>query len=108
MGVTHGPVLVGASISVSTWLDHAIARRDTVAWNADADHLADPAARLLDASRSLCSTRASGAPRAVAYAFAGALLAAPSSRCEDGLRALPSHVPTYEVVYGALAALPVF
>ena len=109
LGITVGPVLVGASISVSTWLVS-----QTLAPIAREFTLARFAIELLP---SVLSTLALALLYLIApnrhvplyYAFAGALPAALAFEgAKYGFALYVKNVPTYEIVYGTLAALPVF
>jgi membrane protein len=109
LGVTVGPVLVGASISVSTWLVS-----QTLAPIAREFTLARFAAELLP---FVLSTLALALlygivpnRRVPVYnAFAGALPAALAFEvAKYAFAVYVRNVPTYEIVYGTLAALPVF
>jgi len=109
LGVTVGPVLVGASISVSTWLVS-----QTLAPMAREFTLAQIAPELLP---FVLSTLALALlygivpnRRVPVYnAFAGALPAALAFEvAKYGFALYVKNVPTYEIVYGTLAALPVF
>lgn len=109
LGVTLGPVLVGASISVSTWLITqslaAIPLRGTL------KPMILPMLPLAFSTLALALLYASVPVRHVPwrYAFSGALLAALAFEgAKTGFALYLAHVPTYELVYGALAALPVF
>ena len=109
LGVTLGPVLVGASISVSTWLITqslaAIPLRGTLR------PMILPLLPLAFSTLALALLYASVPVRHVPwrYAFSGALLAALAFEgAKSGFALYLTHVPTYELVYGALAALPVF
>jgi len=108
-GATAGPVLVGASISVTTWLftgsDAAAPVRGTLA------AVALKALPLLFSTLALALLYALAPVRSVPWrhAFAGAFVAALAFEgAKHGFAFYVRHVPTYEVVYGALAALPVF
>jgi membrane protein len=109
LGVTVGPVLVGASISVSTWLVS-----QTLAPIAREFTLARFAAELLPfvlSTLALALLYAIAPNRRVPVynAFAGALPAALAFELAKYAFALyVKNVPTYEIVYGTLAALPVF
>jgi len=109
IGATAGPVLVGASISVTTWLLTqslaAVPFRGT---------LADLTVKILPL---LFSTLALALLYAIAplrrvpwrHAFAGAFVAALAFEgAKHGFAFYLTNVPTYELVYGALAALPAF
>ena len=109
LGATLGPVLVGASISVSTWLiTRSIAAtplRGTVA------PMIVPMLPLAFSTLALALLYESVPARHVPwrFAFAGALIAALAFEgAKQGFAFYLTHVQTYEVVYGALAALPVF
>jgi membrane protein len=109
MGATLGPVLVGASISVSTWLITqslaAVPLRGTVA------PLIVPMLPLAFSTLALALLYESVPARHPPwrFAFAGALLAALAFEgAKHGFALYLTHVQTYELVYGALAALPVF
>jgi len=109
LGATAGPVLVGASISVTTWLF-----AESVALVPLHGTLAVFGVKALPL---LFSTLALGLLYAMApvrrvpwrHALAGAFVAALAFEgAKLGFAFYVTHVPTYEVVYGALAALPVF
>ena len=109
VGATVGPVLVGASISVSTWLITqslaAVPLRGTLS------PMIVPVLPLAFSTLALALLYASVPARHVPwrYAFAGALLAALAFEgAKEGFAFYLTQVPTYQVVYGALAALPVF
>jgi membrane protein len=109
LGVTVGPVLVGASISVSTWLVS-----QTLASIAHEFTLARFAVELLPFALSTLALALlyliTPNRRVPVYnAFAGALPAALALEgAKYGFAIYVKNVPTYEIVYGTLAALPVF
>ncbi len=109
LGITVGPVLVGASISVSTWLVS-----QTLAPIAREFTLARFAVQLLPfvfSTLALALLYLITPNRRVPlyYAFAGALPAALAFEvAKYGFALYVKNVPTYEIVYGTLAALPVF
>lgn len=109
LGITVGPVLIGASISVSTWLvSHtlaSIAREFTLARFA-VELLPFVLSTLALALLYLIAPNR----RVPLYnAFAGALPAAVAfEAAKYGFALYVKNVPTYEIVYGTLAALPVF
>jgi len=109
LGITVGPVLVGASISVSTWLVS-----QTLAPIARDFNLARFAVELLPfvlSTLALALVYLITPNRRVPldYAFAGALPAALAFEvAKYGFALYVKNVPTYEIVYGTLAALPVF
>ena len=109
LGITVGPVLVGASISVSTWLVS-----QTLAPMAREFTVAQIAAELLPfvlSTLALALVYLITPNRRVPldYAFAGALPAALAFEvAKYGFALYVKNVPTYEIVYGTLAALPVF
>jgi membrane protein len=109
LGVTVGPVLVGASISVSTWLVSQtlapIAREFTLA------HVAAELLPFVLSTVALALLYGIVPNRRVPVynAFAGALPAALAFEvAKYGFALYVKNVPTYEIVYGTLAALPVF
>ena len=109
LGITLGPVLVGASISVSTWLVSQtlapIAREFTLA------RLAIELLPFILSTLALTLLYLIAPNRRVPLynAFAGALPAALAVEgAKYGFALYVRSVPTYEVVYGTLAALPVF
>jgi len=108
-GVTVGPVLVGASISVSTWLiTQSIA---AVPIRGTLRPMIVPMLPLAFSTLALAFLYRSVPARYVPWrhAFAGALLGAIAfEAAKEGFAFYLTHVPTYELVYGALAALPVF
>jgi membrane protein len=109
LGATAGPVLVGASISVTTWL---LARSlAAVPLHSTPAALAVKALPLLFSTLALALLYATAPYRHVPwrYAFAGAFAAALAfEAAKHGFAFYVTHVPTYQLVYGALAALPVF
>ena len=109
LGATLGPVLVGASISVSTWLiTRSIAATPL---RGTAAPMIVPMLPLAFSTLALALLYESVPARHVPwrFAFAGALLAALAFEgAKQGFAFYLTHVQTYEVVYGALAALPVF
>jgi membrane protein len=109
MGATLGPVLVGASISVSTWLiTQSLA---AVPLHGRVGPLILPFLPLAFSTLALALLYESVPARHVPwrFAFAGALLAALAFEgMKQGFALYLTHVQTYEIVYGALAALPVF
>ena len=109
MGATLGPVLVGASISVSTWLiTQSLA---AVPLHGRVAPLVVPLLPLAFSTLALALLYETVPARHVPwrFAFAGALLAALAFEgLKHGFALYLAHVQTYEVVYGALAALPVF
>jgi membrane protein len=109
VGATVGPVLVGASISVSTWLiTQSLA---AVPLPGTLRPMILPILPLAFSTLALALLYASVPARHVPWrhAFAGALLAALAFEgAKEGFAFYLTHVPTYELVYGALAALPVF
>ena len=109
VGTTVGPVLVGASIWASTWIITqslaAVPMHRTLA-----DLVVTPLP-LAFSTLALALLYASVPARHVPwrYAFAGAFLAALAFEgAKEGFAFYLRQVPTYELVYGALAALPVF
>ena len=109
LGITVGPVLVGASISVSTWLVS-----QTLASIAQEFTLARFAVELLPFVLSMLALAllyliAPNRHVPLYNAFAGALPAALAFEgAKYGFAIYVKNVPTYEMVYGTLAALPVF
>ena len=109
IGATAGPVLVGASISVTTWLLTqslaAVPFRGTLA------ALMVKSLPLAFSTLALALLYAIAPLRRVPWrhAFAGAFVAALAFEgAKHGFAFYLTQVPTYELVYGALAALPVF
>ena len=109
LGITVGPVLVGASISVSTWLVSQtlapIAREFTLA------RFAIELLPFVFSTLALALLYLIAPNRRVPLynAFAGALPAALAfEAAKYGFALYVKNVPTYEIVYGTLAALPVF
>ncbi len=109
LGVTVGPVLVGASISVTTW----IVTRSLAAVPMEVT-LAGFALETLPVVLSILALAllyAMVPNRRVPWrhAFAGAFAAALAFEATKyGFAVYVKNVPTYELVYGTLAALPVF
>jgi len=106
---TVGPVLVGASISLTTWL-----LAQSLAAVPVRESLAVPVLKALPLVFSLLALAllyALTPSRKVPwrYAFAGAFAAALAFEgAKLGFAFYVTQVPTYEIVYGTLAALPVF
>jgi membrane protein len=109
LGITVGPVLVGASISVTTWLVS-----QTLAPMAPASTLSTLVVKPLPfvlSTLALTFLYVVAPYRRVPLrnAFAGAAPAALAfEMAKSGFAIYVKNVPTYEIVYGTLAALPVF
>ena len=109
LGVTLGPVLVGASISLTTWLFTQTLAPMPLELSL-ADFVVKPLPLILS-TLALALLYAMAPNRSVPWrhAFAGALTAALALEATKyGFAVYVKNVPTYEVVYGTLAALPVF
>ena len=109
LGTTAGPVLVGASISVTTWLLTkslaAVPMQTTLA------AFAVKPLPWVFSTLALALLYVTAPNRKVPWrnAFAGAVAAALAFEgAKYAFAFYLTHVPTYELVYGALAALPVF
>jgi membrane protein len=109
LGTTLGPLLVGASISVTTWvLTQSLAAVPT---ELTPTGFAVKAMPLVLSTLALALLYALVPNRRVPWrhAFAGAF---PAALAFEGAKhlfaAYVKNVPTYELVYGTLAALPVF
>jgi membrane protein len=109
LGTTVGPVLVGASISASTWIIteslRAVPLHDTLA-----DFVVRPLPFLFS-TVAMALFYAIVPARHVPwrYAFVGGAVAAIAFEgAKQAFAFYLTHVRTYELVYGALAALPVF
>lgn len=108
-GTTVGPVLVGASISVSTWL--VTQSLDAVPLHGTLSPIVVPLLPLVFSTLALALLYEIVPARHVPWrhAFAAGFLAALAFEgAKQGFAFYLTHVPTYELVYGALAALPVF
>ena len=109
LGVTLGPVLVGASISVTTWIiTQSLAAVPLEA--TPTDFVVKPLPLVLS-TLALTLLYATVPNRRVPWrhAFAGAFAAALAFEgAKHGFAIYVKNVSTYELVYGALAALPVF
>ena len=109
LGITVGPVLVGASISVTTWLvSQTLA---PMATESTLSRLIVKPVPFILSMLALAFLYIIAPARRVplANAFAGALPAAVAfEAAKSGFAIYVKNVPTYEVVYGTLAALPVF
>jgi len=109
LGMTLGPVLVGASFSVTTWLVSQtlmpMAREFTLA-----SLLVKPLPFILSTlALALLYIITPNRRVPLRNAFAGALPAALAfEAAKSGFAIYVKNVPTYEIVYGTLAALPVF
>ena len=109
LGVTAGPVLLGASISLTTWLIAQSLAAVPVERSAVAPVLR--ALPFVFATAGLTLLYKAVPARKVAFLpalAAGALAALALEVLKQGLAWYLTRVPTYEVIYGALAALPVF
>ena len=109
LGLTVGPVLVGASLSLTTWLiTQSLAMLPSpsrvTAW------LLEPMPFLFTTAALTLLYAAVPARRVAArHALAGAMLAALAFEgAKHSFALYLRQVPTYQVVYGALAVLPVF
>jgi membrane protein len=109
LGLTVGPVLVGASLSLTTWLvTRSLA---TIPLHASIADLVVKPLPLLFTTAALTLLYAVVPQRHVPWrhALAGAGVAALAfEAAKHGFAFYLTQVPTYELVYGALAALPVF
>ena len=109
LGATLGPVLVGASISVTTWIfTQSLA---AVPMEVTLAGFAVKALPLVLSTLALALLYALVPNRRVPwrYAFGGAFAAALAFEgAKHGFAVYVKNVPTYELVYGTLAALPVF
>jgi membrane protein len=109
LGLTVGPVLVGASLSLTTWfITQSLATMPLHGFLADIILTPLP---LLFTSAALTILYAVVPARHVPWmhAMAGAVAAAIAfEAAKHGFAFYLTKVPTYELVYGALAALPVF
>jgi membrane protein len=109
LGATLGPVLVGASISVTTWIfTQSLA---AVPMEVTLAGFAVKALPLVLSTLALALLYAVVPNRRVPwrYAFGGAFAAALAFEgAKHGFAVYVKNVSTYELVYGTLAALPVF
>jgi membrane protein len=109
LGITVGPVLVGASLSLSTWLiTLSLAAMPLTASTAGVILKPLP---LLFTTAALTLLYALVPARPVPWrnALAGAALAALAfEAAKHGFAFYVTRISTYELVYGTLAALPVF
>jgi membrane protein len=109
LGTTIGPVLVGASISVSTWLiTQSLAAAPL---HGTLGPFVVPLLPLGFSTLALALLYVAVPARHVPwrYAFAGGFIAALAFEgAKQGFAFYVTHVHTYQLVYGALAALPVF
>ena len=109
LGLTVGPVLVGASLSLTTWLlARSLAAMPLQGVVAD---LVLKLAPLLFTTAALALLYAVVPARRVRWRHAlagGAAAAVAFESAKYGFAFYLTRVPTYEAVYGALAALPVF
>ncbi|MBS0326325.1 MAG: YihY family inner membrane protein [Proteobacteria bacterium] len=109
LGLTAGPVLIGASISLTTWLVvHSLA---VVPIHRSAGERIVRALPFMFAFAGLTLLyKAAPARRVpwVAAAIAGALAAAALEAAKAGFAWYVTRVSTYQAVYGALSALPIF
>ena len=109
LGTTVGPVLVGASISVTTWL--VTKSLAAVPLQTKLGAFVVKPLPWIFSTLALALLYATAPNRRVPWrnAFAGAVAAALAFEgAKYGFAFYLTHVPTYELVYGALAALPVF
>ena len=109
IGTTAGPVLVGAAVYSTSWLLEMTF--DSVPWAARAlPSIATPIAVALGMlAFALMYKLVPARPVRWNAAFTGAAFAALAfEAAKRGFAAYVAAVPTYQVVYGALAALPLF
>jgi len=109
LGLTVGPVLVGASMSATTWL-FAQSLAAVPFTGLAVDVLLKPAPLLFSiAALTLTYSFVPARPVAWRHALVGGTAAAVAFEAAKYAFAwYLTKVPTYELVYGALAALPVF
>jgi membrane protein len=109
LGLTVGPVLVGASLSLTTWLITQSLAAVPANWLV-ADMLLKPLPLAFTiAALTLLYAIVPWHPVAWRHAFAGAVMGAIAFELlKHGFAFYLTQVPTYTIVYGALAALPVF
>lgn len=109
VGLTLGPVLVGASISLTTWLVGrslaAVPIRESLA---DAFVGAVPFALTAIAFTLLYRMVPAKEVRWIAAIAGGVLAALAFEVAKHAFAWYVRNVPTYELVYGAFAALPIF
>ncbi len=109
LGLTVGPVLVGASLSLTTWLlTRSLAAMPLQGFVAE---LVLKLLPLLFTTAALALLYAVVPARPVRWRHAlagGAAAAVAFESAKNGFAFYLTQVPTYEIVYGALAALPVF
>jgi membrane protein len=109
LGLTAGPVLVGASLSLTTWLITeslaAVPMRESLA-----DMVLTPLPLLFSTvALTLLYAIVPARPVAWRHALIGAAAAALAfEAAKHGFAFYLTQVPTYQLVYGALAALPLF
>ena len=109
LGLTAGPVLLGASLSITTWFITQSLAAVPLRWPV-AELLAKPLPLLFTAAAlTLMYAIVPWRPVAWRHALAGAAPAAVAFEvAKQGFAFYLTQVPTYQLVYGALAALPVF
>jgi membrane protein len=109
LGLTVGPVLVGASLSLTTWFVTQSLAAMPVHWPL-ADLVLKPLPLVFTAvALTLLYAIVPWRPVAWRHALAGAVAAAAAFEIvKHGFAFYLTQVPTYTIVYGALAALPVF
>ncbi len=109
LGFTAGPALIGAAIYYTNWvIEHSIG---TTTIGAEAlTVLSEPAALLVDTAvftLIYALVPARRVPLKTAL-FGGVLASIAFEVAKYGFRFYITHFPTYQVVYGALAVLPLF
>jgi membrane protein len=109
LGLTAGPALIGAAIYFTSWvIEHAIA---TTSLGVEAlSVLSEPVALLIDAmvfTLIYALIPAHRVPFKLALA-GGALAAVAFETAKHGFRFYITQFPTYQLVYGTLAVLPLF
>ena len=109
LGLTAGPVLVGASIGLSTWImaqSRAIIPRGTTLghWIVAPLPIVLTAVALALIYKLVPFKTVRWAPAIIG----GVLASVAFELMKHGFAWYLTHVPTYELIYGALAALPVF
>jgi membrane protein len=109
LGLTAGPVLVGASLSLTTWfITQSLAAMPLHGFIADLI-LAPMPLLFTTAALALLYAVVPATHVPWRHAVAGAAAAALAfEAAKHGFAFYLTNVPTYELVYGALAALPVF
>ncbi|MEP7180615.1 MAG: YihY family inner membrane protein [Betaproteobacteria bacterium] len=109
LGVTAGPLLIGAAVYSTSWLIEESAAQVPLASHAIPFLVGPLAVAITTLAFTLLYLLMPARPVPLKAAFAGGLFAALGFEvAKRGFAFYMATVPTYQIVYGALAALPLF